>query len=462
MKYFSTKDKNYTVSFRTAVMKGLAKDGGLFMPAEIPLLYPLNLPARSADASLPDSRRDRGEPGQSGTDSIISKTENYSLQEIGYEIAKNFVGDEIPEQDLLTIIESAINFPAPLVQLSDQLYVLELFHGPTLAFKDFGARFMAKTMGYFAKGFDKELNILVATSGDTGSAVAHGFYGADGVRVFLLYPEGKVSFIQEQQLTTLDKNITALEIKGTFDDCQRLVKEAFVDKTLNQKLNLSSANSINIARLIPQSFYYVNAYRQIKEKTKPVVVSVPSGNLGNLTAGLFAKKMGLPIEKFIGATNKNNVFTEFLNTAQFKPRKSVLTLSNAMDVGNPSNLERIVELYNGNIEKIRSDVSSFSYSDEATKEGIKEVFEKYNYTLDPHGAVGYKALKDFIELHTIKNVNCVVVETAHPAKFKNVVEETIGKEIEIPERLAACINKEKKTIRLNSDFASLKEFLINA
>jgi threonine synthase len=433
MKYFSTRDKNTLVSFRTAVMDGLAKDGGLFMPESI--------------TALPSS--------------MISSIEKYSFREIGYEIAKNFIGKEIPDYDLLTIIESAIDFPAPLVQLSDQLSVLELFHGPTLAFKDFGARFMARTMEYFIKGSDKELNILVATSGDTGSAVAHGFYGVDGINVYLLYPSGKVSYIQEQQLTTLDKNITAIEIDGTFDDCQRLVKDAFVYSDLNIKLNLSSANSINIARLIPQSFYYVNAYRQVKDKTKPIVISVPSGNLGNITAGLFAKKMGVPIEKFIGATNKNNIFTEYLNTSHFILRKSVQTISNAMDVGNPSNLERIIELYDGDIEKIRKDIYSTSYSDEATKKGIKELFEKYNYVIDPHGAVGYQALKHYLHFHDVGKVNGIIVETAHPAKFKDVVENTIKTEVKIPPRLAECLNKEKHSIVLDSKFETLKDYLLN-
>lgn len=434
MKYFSTRNKNTLVNFRTAVMDGLAKDGGLFMPESITPLPSL----------------------------LISNIEKYSFQEIGYEIAKNFIGNEIPDNDLLTIIENAIDFPAPLVQLSDQLSVLELFHGPTLAFKDFGARFMARTMEYFVKGSNEELNLLVATSGDTGSAVAHGFYDVDGINVYLLYPSGKVSYIQEQQMTTLDKNITAIEVDGTFDDCQRLVKEAFVDSDLNKKLNLSSANSINIARLIPQSFYYVNAYRQIKEKTKPVVISVPSGNLGNITAGLFAKKMGVPIKKFIGATNRNDIFTEYLKTSHFTPRKSVLTISNAMDVGNPSNLERIIDLYDGNIERIRNDIYSTSYSDEATKDGIKEIFEKYNYVIDPHGAVGYQALKNYLRSHYVESVNGIVVETAHPAKFNEVIEKTIKAKVEIPQRLAECLNKQKHSIVLDSKFETIKDYLLNS
>ncbi len=433
MKYYSTRNKNYIVDFRTAVMDGLSKDGGLFMPAEIP--------------ALPQS--------------FIGELEKLSFEEIGFEIAKRFVEGEINLADLHVIINEAINFPAPLVKLSEELSALELFHGPTLAFKDFGARFMAKTMGHFVKGSSKQLNILVATSGDTGSAVAYGFYNVEGINVYLLYPSGKVSEIQEKQLTTLDKNITALEINGTFDDCQRLVKDAFVDKDLNEKLNLSSANSINIARLIPQSFYYVNAFRQIKDKSLPIIISVPSGNLGNITAALFAKMMGMPFAKLIGATNRNDVFTEYMNTAKFNPRKSVLTLSNAMDVGNPSNLERIIELYDRDIDSIRRDINSTSYNDEQTKLAIAEVFEKYNYVIEPHGAVGYNAYINYVRRNNLKNVNGIIVETAHPAKFKDVVEEMIGKEIEIPARLAVCLDKEKKAIKLDNRFDTLKSFLMN-
>ncbi|PKL83538.1 MAG: threonine synthase [Ignavibacteriae bacterium HGW-Ignavibacteriae-3] len=433
MKYYSTRGKNNFVSFKTAVIEGLSNDGGLFMPESIPLL-PL---------------------------SMIQQIENYSLREIGYEISKYFIDGEIPDQKLSNIVEHAINFDAPLVELSDNLSVLELFHGPTLAFKDFGARFMAKTMEFFAAGMNRELNILVATSGDTGSAVAHGFYGAEGIKVFILYPKGKVSFLQEKQLTTLDKNITAIEVNGTFDDCQSLVKEAFVDEQLKSEINLSSANSINIARLIPQSFYFINAYKQLKDKNKPAVISVPSGNLGNITAGLMAKKMGLPVLRFIGAANKNDVFTEFITDHKFNPRKSVQTLSNAMDVGNPSNLERIVDLYNNNIEEMRKDISSSSWSDEETEIGIKEVFEKYSYIIDPHGAVGYQALKYFLANQNIDNVNGIVVETAHPAKFNDIVEKVTQKEIIIPDRLAVCITKEKKSIQIKKSYNELKNLLLN-
>jgi threonine synthase len=432
MNYYSTRDKNKFVNFKTAVMDGLSKDGGLFMPESI--------------TALPAS--------------FISGIEKYSFQEIGYEVVKRFVGLEIPDQKLASIIENAINFPAPLIELSDQLSVLELFHGPTLAFKDFGARFMAKTMEYFTGDLNKELNILVATSGDTGSAVAYGFYGIEGINVFILYPKGKVSLIQEKQLTTLDKNITAIEVNGTFDDCQRMVKEAFIDEDLNAKLNLSSANSINIARLIPQSFYYINSYSQIKDKTGPVVISVPSGNLGNITAGLFAKKMGIPITKFIGATNRNDVFTEFINSYRFNPRSSIQTLSNAMDVGNPSNLERIIDLYGNNVDDMRKDISSSSWSDEETEIGIREVFEKYNYVIDPHGSIGYMALKRYMKSDGAESVKGIIVETAHPAKFKDIVENVIHNKVEIPERLSVCMDKEKKTVNLEKTFSSLKDFLM--
>jgi threonine synthase len=432
MRYYSTRNKSQLSSFKEALLGGLAKDGGLYMPESIPRL----------------------------SQKYFDEIENYTFQEISFEIAKQFVGDEIPQAKLEELIYDAINFDAPLNYLNDKLAILELFHGPTLAFKDFGARFMARTMEYFVQGNDKELVILVATSGDTGSAVANGFYGIEGIKVYVLYPQGKVSIIQEKQLTTLDKNITALEVKGTFDDCQRLVKSAFVDSELSSKINLSSANSINISRLIPQSFYYFNAYKQVKDKSKKVIISIPSGNLGNLTAGLFAKKMGLPIYKFIGATNSNNVFTEFIETANFTPRESVLTLSNAMDVGNPSNLERINELYSNKIEQIRDVVFSSSFDDNATKEGIKHIYEKFNYIIDPHGAVGYLSLHDYIAKNNITNYTGIVAETAHPAKFKDAVEEVIGKNVEIPARLAESINKEKKSILLENSLTHLKEILL--
>ncbi len=433
MKYYSTNNKSNIVSFETAVMQGLAADGGLFMPVEIPKLGNV----------------------------FFTSIEKLSFQEIGFRVAEKFVDDEISSNDLQNIISEAIDFPAPLFKLSENLSILELFHGPTLAFKDFGARFMAKTMGHFVSKRNIELNILVATSGDTGSAVAYGFYDTPGINVFVLYPKGKVSLIQEKQLTTLDKNITALEVDGTFDDCQRLVKAAFVDRELNKKMNLSSANSINIARLIPQSFYYIEAYKQIPDNKLYKIISVPSGNLGNLTAGLIAKKLGLRIDKFIGAVNSNTVFAEYISKGKFVPRPSIQTLSNAMDVGNPSNLVRIQELYSHLLKDVQFDIYSESNDDNRTRKGIKEVYEKYNYVIDPHGSVGYLAFKDYIEKSNLKNYYGIVLETAHPAKFKDVIEDELKIEVGIPERLAVCLKKEKKTFELSSDYEGFKDYLMS-
>ncbi len=431
MKYYSTNNKNYKASFQDAVTKGLSPDGGLFMPEFIPQL----------------------------NKAFLENLDRYSIQEIGFEVAKLFVEDEIPEADLKNIIDDAINFDAPLVELYNNISILELFHGPTLAFKDFGARFMARTMNYFLRNQNEEVNILVATSGDTGSAVASGFYGIDGINVFLLYPSGKVSDIQEKQLTTFDKNITALEIEGTFDDCQRLVKAAFIDDEINAKMKLSSANSINIARLIPQSFYYFNAYKQIKNKSDKIIFSIPSGNLGNITAGLFAKKMGLPISKFIGATNSNSIFTEFIEKGEYEPRSSVHTLSNAMDVGAPSNLIRIQSLYNEH-SVILKDIASNTHNDSETIEKIKEIHKKYNYKIDPHGAVGLLALEQYVTEEKLENYSGVVFETAHPAKFKDTVENALSINIEIPEALQKSIFKEKKSILLSNDYSEFKEYLL--
>ncbi|MFH1195613.1 MAG: threonine synthase [bacterium] len=433
MHYYSTNKKSKSVTFREAVMKGLADDGGLFMPEYIPTF----------------------------DHDIFKDIKKYSFQEIGFEIASRFIEDEISDNDLHVIINDAINFPAPLVKLNDSLSVLELFHGPTLAFKDFGARFMARVMSQFIKDSHEQMNILVATSGDTGSAVANGFFDAEGINVFLLYPKNKVSEIQEKQLTTLDKNITALEIDGTFDDCQRMVKSAFMDDELKSKMNLSSANSISIARLLPQIFYYFEAYKQLPSFDKDVLISVPSGNLGNLTGGLIAKKMGLPISKFIAATNANNVFTEYIESGQFVPRPSVKTFSNAMDVGNPSNLARINHLFNNDVSLIRDVIFSSSYSDDETILAIKEVNVNFGYTIDPHGAVGYLALKDYFKNISPETYSAIVVETAHPAKFKDIVESATGNEIDMPEILAECLMKEKRAVELSADYSSLKEFLIS-
>lgn len=436
MKFYSTNDQNKSqkVSFQHAVMKGLAEDGGLFMPESIPSLPP----------------------------KLFDELEKYSFQEIAFKVAKQFSADEIEDSKLKAIIDDAINFEATVSKLSESLGILELYHGPTLAFKDFGARFMSRTMSHFLEQESRELNILVATSGDTGSAVASGFYEAEGINVFVLYPSGKISELQEKQITTLNKNVTALEIDGTFDDCQKLVKDAFVDVELNGHLNLSSANSINIARLVPQSFYYMEAFKQVKEENKKVIFSVPSGNLGNLTAGLFAAKMGLTVNKYIAATNSNSVFTEYIDSGKFIPRPSVQTFSNAMDVGNPSNLARINDLYHSNIGEISKVIFSHSYNDDETLQGVKEIDQKYNYIIDPHGAVGYLALEDYSPYTQNRSEYFgIVLETAHPSKFEDVVEKAINKKADMPQRLKDCISKEKHSVKLSKKFEVLKEYLIS-
>lgn len=429
MKYYSTNNKNQKVSLRDAVIQGLAPDNGLYLPEHIPTL------SNSFFESLPD----------------------LLLKDIALEVAKNLIDNDLPESELNKIIEHTIQFDAPLVQIETGIYTQELFHGPTLAFKDFGARFLSGLLGYFAKQQSKEITILVATSGDTGSAVANAFLKVPGTRVVVLYPSGKVSEIQEKQFTTLGENIIALEVAGTFDDCQRLVKEAFLDKELKQELFLTSANSINIARLIPQSFYYFYAYAQVGKKRNPVVISVPSGNFGNVTAGLIAKKMGLPIHKFIAATNSNDVFPEYLRTKVFKPRNSNQTISNAMDVGNPSNFPRIMELYHNDFAKLSEDISGFSFNDEDTRNAMRAVYSKTGYSMDPHGAVGYLGLKEFLKNSSM--CTGIFLETAHPAKFREVVEETIQHSIDLPERLKEFMAGEKKSIRISSNFLEFKSLL---
>ena len=433
MKYYSTKNKSYKVSFRDAVLKGIAPDGGLFMPDNIPQFE----------------------------DDFFNNISELSFKEIAFLVAKELFSSDIETVELKKIIDSSITFDAPLVRLLDNINVLELFHGPTLAFKDFGARFMANTVAYLNRNSDKEINILVATSGDTGSAVANGFYKVDGINVVLLYPSEKVSKIQEQQLTTLGENITALEILGTFDDCQALVKKAFADNELNSKMTLSSANSINIARLLPQSLYYFNAYARVIDKKQPTVISVPSGNFGNLTGGLIAKRMGLPVQKFIAATNSNDVFTHYIETSFFQPKPSVKTLSNAMDVGNPSNFVRVLDLYNNDYNKIKNEIYSKSFSDEETINAIKEVYTQYNYLIDPHGAVGYLALKYYLAETKSKNINGVIVETAHHSKFADIVENVLNIKVEIPERLSECLKKEKQSVKISKNYNGFKEFLLS-
>ena len=427
MKLYSTNNKENIVDLKTAVLNGLAEDKGLFMPTKIPKMKK----------------------------KFFENIEKLSFQEIAFEAAKQLLSKDISVKKIKQIIDEAINFDAPLITLEENIYCLELFHGPTLAFKDFGARFMSRLISYFNK---KETLILVATSGDTGSAVAHGFYNVPGIKVVLLYPSGKVSQIQEQQLTTMGGNIQALEIKGNFDDCQTLVKQSLTDLDLNKTLNLSSANSINIARLIPQSFYYFYAYAQIKKiNKKPLAICVPSGNFGNLTAGLIAKKMGLPIKKFIAATNANDPFPIFLQSGHFKPKDSVKTLSNAMDVGNPSNFVRILELFKFNLEDIRKEIKSKSYNDKETLETIRELYQNSDYILDPHGAIGYMGIKDFIKSH---NKYCgIFLETADPSKFTNIVNKAIKINPPIPKRLRKCLDKEKESIVLSNQFNDLKAFL---
>ncbi|HEX8548823.1 MAG TPA: threonine synthase [Cytophagaceae bacterium] len=430
MQLYSTKNPSHKVSFKEAVFKGLPADNGLYMPTSIP--------------KLPDS--------------FFENIEKYSFKEIAVEVCKALIGEDIPAAVLEGIIDDVITFDAPLVEVEENVFVLELFHGPSLAFKDFGARFMARVMSYFLEQEAKEINILVATSGDTGSAVAQGFYKMPGIKVTILYPSSKVSEIQEKQLTTLGHNITALEINGTFDDCQRLVKEAFLDESLNKSMNLSSANSINISRLIPQSFYYFYAWSRLKQYGKPVVFSVPSGNFGNLCGGLIAKQMGLPIHKFIAATNANDIVPEYLASGIFTPRPSVSTVSNAMDVGNPSNFARLLALYGNDLDKMQSEIIGKSYTDEETKYTVNHVFEKTKYVLDPHGAIGYLGLKEYME----EDSDCVgaFLATAHPSKFLEVVQSLVAAPIILPDRLQAIVNKKKSSIEMDKDFDSLKDFLL--
>lgn len=429
MKLYSTKNKNHVVSLKEAVLKGLPPDNGLYMPESIP--------------QLPKS--------------FIDNLSNLTFAEIAFEVSKNLIGDYIPEADLKAIIDSSINFPAPVIRLNDSQHILELFHGPSLAFKDFGARFMAQLMSYFNKGEQKELVILVATSGDTGGAVAAGFYKTPGVKVVILYPSGKVSMLQEKQLTTLGENIEAVEINGTFDDCQAIVKQSFLDKELNKSIRLSSANSINIARLIPQSFYYFEAFKQLKNK-KEVVFCIPSGNFGNLTAGLFAKRMGLPIHHFIAATNTNDVVPEYLFSGEYQPRPSVRTISNAMDVGSPSNFARMMDLYGSTWNIIKKDISGYFFYDEETRQGVKEVYDKFNYTIDPHGAIGYLALKEYQKENP--NTNGVILETAHPSKFIDDMEDILKRDIHIPERLAVLKTKKKTSVLMENNYSQFKDWLL--
>ena len=425
MLYYSTNNISETVSFKEAVMQGMPKDNGLYMPIEIPRIA---------------SRYD---------------LKDLNFQEIGYNISKEFVGDEISTSELEKIINRTLSFNAPLISIDRNINILELFHGPTLAFKDFGARFMARVMEHFVSIEGKALTILVATSGDTGSAVASGFLGVEGIDVVILYPSKKVSDIQEKQLTTNGKNITALEVKGNFDDCQRIVKSAFIDSDVRESLNITSANSINISRLIPQSFYYVNSLKYIDN----IVFSVPSGNFGNLTAGIFAKEMGFNVSKFIASTNINDVFPKYLKSKIYQARPSIETISNAMDVGNPSNIKRINAIFEGSVSKINQEISSWSYSDEETLEALKFVYDKYDYILDPHGAVGYLGARSYLnKLGSDKKV--VVLGTAHPSKFIDSIER-LDIKVPIPSKIKGLLNKEKKVVPISTTYSDFKEYILN-
>jgi threonine synthase len=429
MQYYSTENRQLRWPLKDAVLRGLAPDGGLFMPLRIPVL-PVDQ---------------------------LKSFRTKSFLEISREVAVCLFNEDLSESDIINITDSAINFDTPLIRVEEGIYTQELFHGPTLAFKDVGARFMARMLGYFTGGLDREINVLVATSGDTGSAVASGFWNVEGIRVFILYPSGGVSRLQEKQLTTLGGNITALEISGTFDDCQKLVKSAFRDSTLSEELILTSANSINLARLLPQSFYYFNAWARLPG-IQEFYVAVPSGNFGNLTAGLIAGKMGLPVKHYIIATNVNDVVPEYLKTGKFRPRPSIPTIANAMDVGNPSNFARILDLYEHSHQAIVHAMSAHSYTDDELRKTIGEVYQRTGYLLDPHGAAGYRALKAYMEGNP--GVPGVFLETAHPGKFSLTVEEVIKSTVDVPEQLLEVASKEKSSIVLGTGFQEFKDFLM--
>ena len=428
MIFYSTNDNNITADLKTAVLKGLAPDKGLYMPESIPVLP------------------------KSFWDNIPGKT----MGEIGFEMLKPYFCPDIPEDTFRKMVNDAFNFPVPVVKITDQISTAELFHGPTLAFKDVGARFLARVMSYFASN-QGDINVLVATSGDTGSAVANGFLGVKGVKVHVLYPSGLVSRLQELQFTTLGQNVTAYEVSGVFDDCQRMVKECFMDKELNEKRILTSANSINLARFLPQSVYYAYALSQIpQERWKDVVMTVPSGNFGNITAGLVAWRMGMPVKRFIAAINANRVFADYLETGIYKPQKSIATIANAMDVGDPSNFARVIELFGKSVDNIRAEISSYSYTDEQIGATMAQVLKETGYELDPHGAVGYSALRD----HLNNGELGLFLETAHPAKFIDTVEKYTGKRVEIPARLQKFAEGTKQTVKIKADYTELKNRLL--
>ena len=438
MNYYSTNGKAPIADLQKAVVKGLAEDRGLYMPERI--------------EKLPKA--------------FFDNIQDMKFQDIAYNVASNFFGEDVDEDALQDIVYDTLSFDCPVVEVKDNIYTLELFHGPTLAFKDVGARFMARLLGYFLRQesskfkvqSSKLVNVLVATSGDTGSAVANGFLGVEGIHVYVLYPKGKVSPIQECQFTTLGQNITAIEVDGVFDDCQALVKSAFMDEELNQHMKLTSANSINVARFLPQAFYYFNAYARMKAlgKADNLVMCVPSGNFGNICAALFGHEMGLPIKRFIAANNANDVFYNYLQTGKYEPKASIQTLANAMDVGDPSNFARIYDLYGKSHERISSLISGATYKDEQIAETMRQCYSETGYVLDPHGACGYKALEEGLQEGEIG----VFCETAHPAKFKEKVDSILGTDIEIPARLRAFMEGEKQSVEMSKDFADFKRYLM--
>ncbi len=431
MNYYSTSKQAPEATLEEAVVKGLAADKGLFMPRTIK-----PLPA-----------------------SFYMEMPNLTFQEIAYRVADAFFGEDVPAETLKQIVYDTLSFDVPLVPVTSNIYSLELFHGPTLAFKDVGGRFMARLLGYFIrKEGKKQVNVLVATSGDTGSAVANGFLGVEGIHVYVLYPKGKVSEIQEKQFTTLGLNITALEVDGTFDDCQALVKSAFMDSELNAHMQLTSANSINVARFLPQAFYYFYAYAQLQRLQPGVkpVVCVPSGNFGNITAGLFGKRMGLPIRRFIAANNRNDIFYQYLLSGNYNPRPSVATIANAMDVGNPSNFARVLDLYGESHDAIAAEVSGATYTDEQIAETMRQTWQSAHYLLDPHGACGFRALQEGLQPDEVG----IFLETAHPAKFKDTVEAIIGEPVAIPEKLQAFMRGTKQSVSMSSLFADFKAYLL--
>jgi threonine synthase len=428
MKYYSTNHITPKVSLEIAVTQGLASDRGLFMPERV--------------EQLPES--------------FFNEIGSMSFQEISFEVAKKFFGEDIPLPTLKKIVADTLTFDTPLVKVRENIYSLELFHGPTSAFKDVGARFMARVLSHFMGSGKQVVHVLVATSGDTGSAVANGFLGVPGIQVHVLYPKGKVSEIQEKQFTTLGRNITALEIDGTFDDCQALVKSAFMDEALKRRITITSANSINVARFLPQAFYYFNAWARLEDKTRKVVFSVPSGNFGNLTAGLFAKKMGLPVSKFIAANNRNDIVFKYLKTGTYQPRPSVPTIANAMDVGDPSNFARILDLYHNSHKEITNDIIGTTYSDDEIRETLLSVYRTTGYLLDPHGSVGYRALDESLN----SGETGIFLETAHPAKFTETVEHVVGAgNVPMPETLLAFLKGGKLSIEFPAEYGPFRLYL---